>query len=518
MKRAHALLLAAVLIAGGGGLMFLKVSRLGLPLLPGQTAPVWTVEARIEFDGNSRAAIVVLDIPDAPGEFVTLDELFVARGYGLNVESAKSDRRAEWSIRRAHGKQRLYYRIELAPSDEARLTDRELRAPQAPAKPDYAEPLASAVKDTLSEVRANSANIFTFVSQLLVQLNTAAPDGNIQIIRSNLDTASEEWVGRLIHVLAGARISARLVRGLVLDDRSSEPQLQSWLEVHNGTQWEGFNPQTGQRGFPDGFLRWSVGSRALLEVSDGRNAEVRFSSSRYAQSLTRVARDRAEATHAWLNDLLLFQLPVSTQNVYRVLLMVPLGALIVALMRTVVGVPTLGTFMPILVAIAFRETQLAWGIALFVLITSVGLSLRFYLERLRLLLVPRLCAVLSLVVLLMLAISLLSVKLGFDQGFSIALFPIIILTMAIEHMSVIWEESGGGAALKEGIGSLFVATLGYLLMTEPHLNHLMFLFPEILLLLLAVFVLLGRYTGYRMTEVLRFRDIVAAEDDVRPRS
>ncbi len=55
-------------------------------------------------------------------------------------------------------------------------------------------------------------------------------------------------------------------------------------------------------------------------------------------------------------------------------------------------------------------------------------------------------------------------------------------------------------------------------MTEPHLNHLMFLFPETLLLLLAVFVLLGRYTGYRMTEVLRFREIVAAEDDVRPRS
>src|SRR5690606_5701671 len=114
------------------------------------------------------------------------------------------------------------------------------------------------------------------------------------------------------------------------------------------------------------------------------------------------------------------------------------------------GIPTLGTFMPILVAIAFRETELAWGIGLFTLITAAGLSLRFYLERLQLLLVPRLCAVLVLVVLLMLTISLVSGRLGIDRGFSIALFPIVILTMVIEHMSVVWEESGAASAIKEG--------------------------------------------------------------------
>jgi hypothetical protein len=201
-------------------------------------------------------------------------------------------------------------------------------------------------------------------------------------------------------------------------------------------------------------------------------------------------------------------LPVSTQNVYRTLLMVPLGALVVAIMRTVVGIPTLGTFMPILMALAFRETELVWGIALFVLVTSAGLSMRFYLERLQLLLVPRLCSVLVLVVLLMLVISLISARLGLDRGFSIALFPIVILTMVIEHMSVTWEESGPWSAFKEGVGSLFVAILGYLVMAEDHLQHIVFLFPEVLLILLAVFIAIGRYTGYRVTEVMRFRDIV----------
>jgi hypothetical protein len=290
-----------------------------------------------------------------------------------------------------------------------------------------------------------------------------------------------------------------------------------WLEVHNGKRWEGFDPLTGNKGFPENFVRWSVGSDPLVEIENGRNSHTSFAVTRYAQSLTKVARERAEASDSWVAGLLLFNLPIGTQNVYRVLLMVPVGALAVAFMRTIVGVPTLGTFMPILVAIAFRETELLWGIVLFVLITAAGLSLRFYLERLQLLLVPRLCSVLVLVVLLMLAISLLSGRLGLDRGFSVALFPIVILTMVIEHMSVIWEESGPGAAIKEGIGSLFVAILGYLIMTDEYLTHVVFLFPETLLALLAAFIVMGRYTGYRVTELMRFKDIVEdPPSDVRP--
>ena len=115
--------------------------------------------------------------------------------------------------------------------------------------------------------------------------------------------------------------------------------------------------------------------------------------------------------------------------------------------------------------------------------------------------------------LLMLGISLLSARLGLDRGYSIALFPIVILTMVIERMSVIWEESGAMAAFNEGLGSLAVASAGYLLMTNVLLNHLIFLFPELLLVLLGVFVALGRYTGYRLTEMVRFRDIAEPPDD-----
>lgn len=509
MRTIHATVLVLLLVIAGSGLMYAKVTRLGLPLLPGQQEPIWTIEARVAFDGTGSGTVVDLDIPDNVTGYVRLDEYFVSRQYGLNIQKNGRDRRVEWSTRRARGPQRLYYRIELAPEVETlETTTPSEKAPRAPKKPAYEEPLASAVEDVLAEVRNESADIFTFVSRLLRTLNDPSPDGNVQVLRENIERDSAAWVERLIHVLAGARISARMVRGVVLADGVSDHELVPWLEVHNGDYWEGFDPQSGNRGYPEEFVRWSTGSDPVLRVTKGRNPTVSFAISHHVQTLTRVARDRADSSDSLLADLLLFNLPVSTQNVYRVLLMVPIGALIVAFMRTVIGVPTLGTFMPILIAIAFRETQLAWGIVLFTVISLAGLTLRFYLERLQLLLVPRLCAVLVLVVLLMLVISLLSARLGFDRAFSIALFPIVILAMVIEHLSVVWEESGAGAAFREALGSLVVASLGYLVMTNGYLTHLVFLFPEVLLILLAAFILLGRYTGYRAVELLRFRDIV----------
>ena len=81
-------------------------------------------------------------------------------------------------------------------------------------------------------------------------------------------------------------------------------------------------------------------------------------------------------------------------------------------------------------------------------------------------------------------------------------------------------RSGPGQWLAEWVATfgLLVAILGYLVMTNDYLTHIVFLFPEVLLCLLAVFILMGRYTGYRVTEIMRFKDIVEPPSDARPHS
>jgi hypothetical protein len=109
----------------------------------------------------------------------------------------------------------------------------------------------------------------------------------------------------------------------------------------------------------------------------------------------------------------------------------------------------------------------------------------------------------------MMMVSIVSHKLGMETGLSVALFPMVIIAMTIERMSVMWEERGPADAMRAGVGSLFVAAVAYVAMGTRWLEHLIFTFPELLLVVLAIVVVLGRYTGYRFTELGRFKAIGA---------
>ena len=60
--------------------------------------------------------------------------------------------------------------------------------------------------------------------------------------------------------------------------------------------------------------------------------------------------------------------------------------------------------------------------------------------------------------------------------------------MTIERMSIVWEESSAGEAIKQGLGSLGVASVAYLAMTNNQIEYLMYQFPELLLVLMGLCV------------------------------
>lgn len=494
--------LAALLFVGGMALCLYKVTIFGLPLSPGQDEEVWTVQARIAFKGSGKPAKVQFSIPNAMPGFVTLDEDFISGNYGLATESKRENRWANWAVRRANGPQTLYYRISVA--RDANSNELLGPAPAFPQAPHYPEPYNSAIKTILDDVRSESADIASYTRELLLQLNEDKGNENVELLRGRANN-DEAWVYEISEILKGARIPNRILYGLELSESVNNVQLKPWLQVHNGRGWLSFNPLTGASGLPDNFLVWRIGEGPLARIEGAGAAEVVFSAARNYREIIDIARKRAERLDSHLIEASLFNLPLETQNVYRVLMMVPLGALLIVILRNVVGIRTFGTFMPVLIALAFRETQLLLGIILFSLIVAVGLAIRFYLDKLMLLLVPRLASVLTIVVIMMIIISIVSSQFGASRTLSVALFPMVILAMTIERMSIVWEELGAGDALTEGAGSLFSAVLGYLLMTNPILNHLFFVFPELLFCLLAVTLLLGRYTGYRLTELWRFR-------------
>lgn len=503
MKDLHVRLLALLLTLVSLGIAGYKVEALGLPLLPDTTAEVWTVEMRVRLQAHGGPVRVDMPLPGRATGFTPLQEEFIATAFSAIADGEKDERRAIWTARRARGEQSLYYRLHLTDGN-AGVAEALSPIPGYPAVPDYGELWGAAVNGLLDSVRAASADIESFARRLVLRYNQPNDNDRVRLLRDGVTTA-EGHVRNLIQILAGARIPARMAWTVELSEGMRARHLQPWLQVHNEQRWIIIDPETGTTGLPPTRLLWSTGERPMVRAEGAEIADWDFAATRTQRDVLAVATQRAADLDSLLMSLSLFSLPVQTQGVYRILLLVPIGALIVVLMRNIVGVQTFGTFMPVLIAMAFRETQLILGIALFCAVVALGLLVRFYLERLRLLLVPRLAAVLVVVVLIMAVISALSHSLGFDRALSVALFPMVILAMTVERMSVVWEESGARDAIQQGFGSLAVAVLAYLAMNQPLLNHLAFVFPELLLVVLAATLLLGRYTGYRLSELWRFR-------------
>ncbi len=511
MKNLHVKVLALGLTAAGIWLCAYKVINLGLPLSPSERTEVWSVEARIVFKAKSGTVKLSFPIPNSPTGFALLDEDFVSGNYGLAMEQVGENRYAMWSVRRASGKQLLYYRAAIYEDrDNISLGEPNKAPPSYPEIPDYGEPYGSAVFSLLDKARSESADITSFTRQLLTYLNSKDPNENVDVLRKDM-SGEGIWIEDIVRILAGARIPARAIYGLRLVDGTRHGQLEPWLQVHDGKRWASFNPVNGEAGLPKDFFVWRIGSDPLVELEGGSAPTVEFSIARNMHELVAVAQKRARLEGSRIMDFSLFSLPVQSQNVYRIILMVPLGALLVVFMRNLIGIKTFGTFMPILISLAFRETEWLWGVILFSIIVALGLGIRFYLEQLKLLLVPRLAAVLIIVVLLMAGISVVSHQMGLDLGLSVALFPMVILAMTIERMSLVWEESGAAEAFQQGFGSLVVASLGFVVMSNAWLGYLIFVFPELLLVILAITLMMGRYTGYRLTEFWRFRALLAPD-------
>ncbi len=501
MTRRYVIVLAALLTVLGVATFAYKWQVLGFPLSDEQQTPTWIIETSIHFDSGPGSIKVNLQIPTLTPGFERLDDYAVSKDYGFGVNYVGTGREAQWTVRRARGPQTLYYRIVVFENPNANQSD---ITPPFPLPPVINEPLKTAVDVVVQEVREHSADVASFTSELLRLANDPSPNPNIELLLADARSRAD-FVQRMTTVLAAERIPARMIRGIELSDQQREAEVIPWLEIHDGDRWRHFNPATGKEMLPDRYLIWWRGSEPLVGIEGGNNVDVGFAVQKYYLDTMDIAKKRAVKDEALLVDFSLFSLPIKTQAVYSVILMIPLGAFIVVLMRNVIGVTTFGTFMPVLIALSFRETQLIRGILLFGLLVALGLSIRFLLERLRLLLVPRLSAVLTIVVLLMLFISILSHKLGIETGLSVALFPMVIIAMTIERMSVLWEERGPADAMRSAAGSLFVAVVAYACMGLDWLEHAIFTFPELLLVVLAALLLLGRYTGYRLTELKRFK-------------
>ncbi len=496
-------LLFAIAIAG----IFYKVYFLQFNLRPNDRTLLWQVEARIDFKPGQGPVKISLAAPeDTPGYKVFSEDQISDTNYRFQYTGEGDRRRAEWDSENSpKDAQTIFYRMRIF---DTKISPNATKAPQ-PAlgeKHVWGGPSARLnVKNLLDQASADHADTAQFTLNILDYIFHADTDG-VKSLLPEVSTTDDK-LELAINLLLERDIPARPVYGVQLID-GRRRQLIKTLEVYFNGAWHGYDVNQVKPGFPDQYLALRRGDKSLLDVEGGTRSSVRYSVFQATIPSLVLIPAKRDFIGRILGSLSVYELPLESQNLFKRIALIPLGILLVVLIRNVVGIQTMGTFMPVLIALAFMETELIPGLISFLIIIVLGLLVRFYLSRLNLLLVPRIAAVVLVVIFLMKIFSLLSHNVGFTYGLSVALFPLIIMAWTIERASILWEEDGALTTAKQFGASMVSGLLCYFVMSNRYVQHATFAFAEIDLIVLGLILLLGTYSGYRLTELKRFKSLV----------
>jgi hypothetical protein len=520
MKMKKIFILCAVLVCFALSIFSYKAFVLNFPIFANQDAQSWVVEAKIRFYPDWKQPVQArIFTPTGSNSLALVNENFISSDYGLTKKIGKetNNRTAVWTKREASGQQVLFYQAifyELKSSENTVITTKPVAKPIYVPKTveqgatDQINPLDTAMLELIREARDKSADNGTFVIELIKLLRNAEDD-RVAIVTTGLKRA--ESFAELVSALANAGdIPVRVVNGAVLKQHKRNANFIQWLEVYSHDRWKSIDVENEKIGISENYLPWWYGTQKFVDLKGGRQAAVELSVKYNQEDAVAQARWQTKNAAPWIEYISLFDLPIDTQLMFTIVLMIPIGGLVIVLLRQVIGLKTYGTFMPVLVALSFRETGLIWGIGLFATIIIIGLYLRAYFDRLRLLVVPRLASVLTIVVMVIAVLTMVTYKMGISAGLSITLFPMIILTMMIERMSLTAQEFGSKEARRNAYGTALAATLAYFAMHNILIEHLIFVFPELLFIILACTILLGRYNGYKVSEYFRFKKLAAS--------
>ncbi len=505
MKR-PAVWLALALLLFTAALLTYRVVWLGYPVFPTAPGRTWQLLIDAHIKGGGGETTLALAVPNEQAGRMLVEERVTSGPLNFNLIREGPNRVGVWSGPIGPGEAEVHYRaiILIRPGRRSQI---------GPPTLEKFPPQLEKEEQALAERMARNWSALTPRARIKAIAAAAAGQWG-EPFPAPQDLEAWKILQRkhgpvvpFLALIGASNLPARAVEGLRLYEGVKTEPL-TWIEVWTGRRWERVYPETGEiEKNPAALLPLATGGMAAARVSGGELSEIRWILSREIVSRWRLHFERILRSDRLLDRWSLFRLPPEFQQTFRILLLVPIGALMISVLRNMVGFPTFGIFMPVLMALAFRGTGLAYGLGIFGGVLLIGYAVRRSLERLRLLLVPRMSLMVTLVIACFTGLALIGSKLGLRGLMAVGLLPFVILTMTIERFFVIVEEAGIREGLRTAAGSVAVSVITYEIISWEPLQLTFFVYPELLAGVAAIQILLGRYSGYRLSEIFRFRTL-----------
>ncbi|GBE16965.1 hypothetical protein BMS3Abin15_00789 [bacterium BMS3Abin15] len=209
--------------------------------------------------------------------------------------------------------------------------------------------------------------------------------------------------------------------------------------------------------------------------------------------------------HPWINYFTNQGVP---QDTVELLLVLPIVATFIALVRQVIGIKAFGIYTPLLVIFAFLATGIKYGAVVFISVILVGMLMRLILRRLRLLYLPRVAITLTVVAFAMLAVLVVGGSFQRTGLAAVSIFPLLIMVIIVEKFIAAQIEKGNRTAILLAVETLAISVAGYYLASWEGLINSIVSYPWAVLLIIPFNVFLGKWTGLRLSEYWRFREII----------
>lgn len=480
----------------------------------------YDVTLRMTLDGTGGPVDVTSYIPPSTPRQKIAERARRSGPFGLEVKSDSTGRQAQWSAGAVDGTQRLTYAFRAWPKGIEYPLNDTLERPARSDIPDRFTPYLTAteaiqaghpfLRTLYDRVAPDTSRLVPLVRALydhVASLESAPFKGVTDAVTAaKLKEASCNGKSRLLVALARqAHIPSRLVGGLILENGTKSTTHQ-WAELRIDGHWVPFDALNGHFArLPAHYLTLYHGDEFLLGHTPNINFQYTFDIqsawTSHSEMEAATAADPASTYGVWAP----FVDAGLSLDLLMILLLLPVGATVVVFFRNVVGLETYGTFLPALIAAACLSTGLTWGLAAFFAVTLTVAVLHVPLEQWGLLHTPRMAILMAFVVIQLLLMTAVGVHLGWFNLSYMILFPVVILTSAAERFASHLTEDGPKKAAKVSSMTALVITGSYSVMGLPALGLSFLAFPELLLVVIAINLWLGRWVGIRLTEYARFR-------------
>jgi alpha-L-glutamate ligase-like protein len=326
-----------------------------------------------------------------------------------------------------------------------------------------------------------------------------------------LGQASCNGKSRLFTALARLNnLPTRLVGGVILTTEKKKTSHQ-WIEVFIEGQWVPFDPTNGHfASIPENYLELYRGDEPLFTHTSNINFDYSFDSStqRIAPELYRNRGDSINRVQN-LNVAVLLQDMGLNPKTTILFLLFPISTLIITFLRNIIGVKTFSIFLPMLIAAVCLFTGFWTGVIGFVVVLATSTIAHIVLEYVRLLKVPRLAAVITINTIFFIFLLLfVDVKQRLELGM-LSLFPVIIISFVAERVSHATSEKKWLEIATLTIGTFVTIFICYMIFQSILLQGLFAIYPELFLVILAGQIYLGRWSGIRLSEMFRFKNILS---------